>query len=383
MKKLQRKEPSQYKLNDEGYILKKDAFGRHILYIPLLFRTMVLKLMHNAPLAGHLGAKKTAEQINRYFVWPSMTEDIERHIKECEICRKAKYRTTKRTQFHVASDIPEWPWHTIHIDFKTGLPQTSRRNNGFILVVDKLTKRMHLSPCRKDITARQTGDVLFQEIIRHHGVPVKIISDRDPRFTSGYWKDVWSAVFTKLNMSTARHPQTDAQAERGIKTIVEMLRCFCLENPSDWDEKIFACEYAYNDSIHPSTGYTPFQLDMGRHPNTPIALLMKKFSDVRIDHTEPEVFLKEFAANISSTKARLNEMQKKQAKLLNSRTLQDHHYEVDEYVFMENPTVNDIRTLPALQERFLGPFRVMEVVQPGVYRLNTDKSDVVEDRHKP
>ena len=114
---------------------------------------------------------------------------------------------------------------------------------------------------------------------------------------------------------------------------------------------------------------------MGRHPNTPIALLMKKFSDVRIDHTEPEVFLKEFATNISSTKARLNEIQKKQAKLLNSRTLQDHHYEVDEYVFMENPTVNDIRTLPALQERFLGPFRVMEVVQPGVYRLNTDKSD--------
>ena len=97
--------------------------------------------------------------------------------------------------------------------------------------------------------------------------------DRDPRFTSNFWKALCKRLGTNLNMSTSHHPQTDGQTERANRTIEDMLRAYVAPHQSDWDEHLIAAEFAYNNSVQASTGSTPFYLNHGRHPHTPLSLL--------------------------------------------------------------------------------------------------------------
>jgi hypothetical protein len=270
---------------------------------------------------------------------------------------------------HIPYSIPDYPWQVFHMDFKTGLPRTARGNDSFVLMICRLTKRMHVLPCKKTISTIQTGDLMFNEIIRHHGFSEKIITDRDPRFTSQFWTELWNHLYTKLNLSTARHPQTDSQAERGIRTIVEMIRAFCSDNPTSWDKLLGAFEFAYNDSIHPMTGYTPFQLDIGRNPHTPISLMIKRFArNAEID--SPLQHVKDYSKVIEEVKAKLQKFSEKQAAILRGRASPAYFFEPGDYVLIENPKVNDIRTLPALDDRFIGPYKVLEVVGPNIYKLD-------------
>ena len=212
-----------------------------------------MELFHSVPLAGHLAKDKTTHKIKRYFHWPGVDEDVAKYCDSCKDCKLGKYRTHKRGAAHIPYDVPDYPWQVVHMDYKTGLPLTRRNKDAFVIFVCKLTKRLRAVPCRKDITATQTADIMFREVVRNHGIPEVIISDRDPKFTSSFWQTLWRTIFTRLNMSTARHPATDSQAERAIRTMVEMLRVFCHENPHEWDMTLGALEFAYNDSLHPAT----------------------------------------------------------------------------------------------------------------------------------
>jgi hypothetical protein len=363
--------PKNYIVDDYGALFyspsSKDVKR---LYVPQRLRNEVLTLLHSNPLSGHLAKDKTTKRIKRYFHWEGIDADVVDFIKSCDACTSSKYRTHKASKIHVPYPIPDYPWQVFYMDFKTGLPRTKRGHDSFVVFVDKLTKRMHAVPCKKTITSEQTAHIVFWEIIRHHGIPETVISDRGPQFTAAYWKTLWTTIFTKLNMSTARHPNTDSQAERGVRTIVEMLRSFCHENVTDWDDLIGANEFAYNDSVHPLTGYTPFQLDIGRTPHTPISLMLKRFQTSISGSDNSFAFLSRWSQSIEQTKRRLEEYNDKQAKLLRSRSSAPIFYEPGDWVKIENPSVNDIRRLPALVDRFIGPYKVLEVVAPGTYKLD-------------
>ena len=373
LQRVKEKTAKNYITNDDGFLCYQPAGTRAMrLYVPGTFRKDILELLHSVPLAGHLAKDKTIHRIKRFFHWPGIDEDVTRFIKECLQCGRAKYRTHKPGRVHIPYPIPESPWEVMHIDFKTGLPRTKRGHDSFIIVMCRLTKRMHLIPCKKNITTEQTAELLFWEAIRHHGFPEKIISDRDPRFTSHYWTNLWKYLYTKLNMSTARHPSTDSQAERGIRTMVEMLRAFCSHHPNQWEELFGAYEFAYNDSVHPQTGYTPFQLDMGRCPHTPVSLLIQRFVKTGTK-AEPFEFLRTYSKVIDNVKERLEKFSKKQAQLLQQRSSPAWSYEPGDQVLLENPRVNDIRLLPALEDRFIGPYMVLEYgaqpIQTGFFKF--------------
>ena len=119
--------------------------------------------------------------------------------------------------------VPEWKWEHISMDFVQGLPLTQRKHDAIWVVVDRLTKSAHFLPVTMEYPIERLSELYVREIMRLHGVPVSIVSDRDPRFTSRLWSELQRQLGTQLNLSTAYHPQSDGQTERTIMTLEDML----------------------------------------------------------------------------------------------------------------------------------------------------------------
>ncbi|CAL8996744.1 unnamed protein product [Prunus brigantina] len=165
--------------------------------------------------------------------------------------------------------IPEWKWERITMDFVFKLPRTQNKHDEVWVIVDRLTKSAHFLPVRANYTLNKLAKIFMDEIVRLHGVPVTIVSDRDPRFTSRFWAKLNEAFGTQLQFSTAFHPQTDGQSERTIQTLEDMLRACALQFRGDWDEKLPLMEFAYNNSYQASIKMSPYDALYGKQCRTP------------------------------------------------------------------------------------------------------------------
>jgi hypothetical protein len=124
--------------------------------------------------------------------------------------------------------VPPYPWHTVGLDFVSSLPMI-KGYDSVLVTVDHLTRMAHFTPCRCDITSKQTAELFVKEVIRLHGVPQVLVSDRDPLLTADFWASLWQLLGTRLNMSTARRPQTDGLSERSNESMQQLLRCYACE----------------------------------------------------------------------------------------------------------------------------------------------------------
>ena len=134
------------------------------------------------------------------------------------------------------------------MDFIDGLPKTRRGNEGIWVIVDRLTKTARFIPVKVTRTAVTLAEIFMREIVRLHGVPVSIVSDRDPIFTSRFWEALQTALGTRLDLSTAYHPQTDGQTERLNRTLEDMLRACILDFGGSWEDHPYLVEFTYNNS---------------------------------------------------------------------------------------------------------------------------------------
>ncbi|KAJ9506932.1 hypothetical protein QJQ45_016503, partial [Haematococcus lacustris] len=133
---------------------------------------------------------------------------------------------------------------------------------------------LHLIPTTTTATAHDTARLLFDHIIKHHGLPEAIISDRDPKFTSDFWTSLFHHTGTRLLLSSAYHPLTDGEIEQANRTVEDMLWPYVNDHKADWDQHLAAVEFAYISSEHAGPAFTPFHLNYGQHPTTPSALLL-------------------------------------------------------------------------------------------------------------
>lgn len=183
------------------------------------------------------------------------------------------------------------------MDFVIGLPLTPRKKDVIWVIVDKLTKLAHFLPIRMDYTLEKYAELYINEIVRLYGVLISIISDRDLRFTSKFWKKLHEALSTRLNFSTAFHPQTDGQSERVIQVLEDMLRSCAIEFEGSWERYLLLVEFAYNNSYHTSIKMAPYEALYGRKCRTPlcwIKLSEAKFIDLElIRQTEKVKIIKE------------------------------------------------------------------------------------------
>ena len=156
------------------------------------------------------------------------------------------------------------------MDFVFKLPPTTQRHDDIWVVVDRLTKSAHFLPIREKFSPHKLANLFLNHIVGLHGVPVSIILDRDPRFTSRFWKGLMKEVGVKLNLSTAFHPQTDGQSERTIQTLEDMLRSCVLQFKGHWNEYLPLAEFTYNNSYHTSIEISPYEALYGKQCHTPL-----------------------------------------------------------------------------------------------------------------
>ena len=153
---------------------------------------------------------------------------MERHIgdfvRRCFTCQQIKVEHQRLAGLLHPLEVAEWKWEHITMDFVTHLPRTSRKHDAVWVIVDRLTKSTHFLVVLMTFTLEEFYKLYIRKIVRFHRVPVSIVSDRDPRFTTQFWKSFQIAMGAQLRMSTAFHPQTDGQLERTIQVLEDMLR---------------------------------------------------------------------------------------------------------------------------------------------------------------
>jgi hypothetical protein len=362
----------QFSLTD-GLWYKQHADGRSRVVIPedAKLQESILHELHDSRATAHMGQRRTTEQVSRYFWWPGMTSYIKAYIKHCHACQVMKAGHRKPSGLLRPLQIPSRPWSSVSMDLITALPPSGSGNDCIFVVVDRMTKMCHFEACSTTITAVQLAELFTRVCWRHHGMPLEIVSDRDPRFTARFWQSFWKCIGTNLAMSSAYHPQTDGQTERTNRTLEQMLRFYVNRQLSNWDELLLCCEFAYNNSEQASTGHTPFFLNYGMHPLTPVARQLPEKMLV-LETTER---LKRLASAQDHAKESIAEAQRRQ-KAHADRSRSDVGYEVGQSVLLKlKGRPQQKGPAQKLRPERAGPFKIVEVMTPNI-AMRLDMSTV-------
>ncbi|GJU90175.1 putative reverse transcriptase domain-containing protein [Tanacetum coccineum] len=222
-------------------------------------RALIMHESHKSKYSIHPGSDKMYQDLKKLYWWPNMKAEIATYVSKCLTCAKVKIEYQKPSGLLVQPEIPQWKWENITMDFVTKLPKTAAGQDTIWVIVDRLTKSAHFLPMREDDTLEKLTRQYLKEVVSRHGVPVSIISDRDGRFTSHFWKSLNKALGTRLDMSTTYHLETDGQSERTIQTLEDMLRACVLDFGKGWDRHLPLVEFSYNNSYHTSIKAAPFE----------------------------------------------------------------------------------------------------------------------------
>ncbi|CAN6454525.1 unnamed protein product [Victoria cruziana] len=363
MVKRAKQESSAVSVDEQGQIR---YLGRVWIPSDAGLRNELLDSLHSSRFTIHPGGTKMYRAARHHFWWPGMRKDIADFVAHCLICQQVKAEHQRPGRLLTPWELPEWKWDEVTMDFVMGLPRTRRQHDAIWVVVDRLSKSAHFLAICANMPLEGLADLYIREIVRLHGVPRAIVSDRDPRFTSRFWKAFQNALGTKLKMSSAFHPQTDGQSERTILTIEDMLRACILEWQSEWDRHLPLVEFAYNNSYHASIEMAPFEALYGRPCRAP-----GYWSDIADAKFEDPLIIKYYADQVHLIRERLQTAQHRQ-KCYADRRRRALEFEVGDSVFLKiSPTKGIFRfgKKGKLSPRFIGPFEVIEKIGPCAYRL--------------
>ncbi|GKB21870.1 reverse transcriptase domain-containing protein, partial [Tanacetum coccineum] len=246
------------------------------------------------------------------YWWPGMKKDTAEYVSKCLTCLKVKAEHQRPSGLLQQPEIPVWKWEGTTMDFDYKMDRLAR--------------------------------LYLNEIVARHGVPISIISDRDSRFTSRFWQSMQEALGTRLDMSTAYHPQTDGQSERTIKTLEYMLIACVLDFEGSWDVHLPLVEFSYNNSYHSSVRCAPFEALYGKKCRSPI--MWAEVGECQL--IRPEL-VQETTEKITQIKDRLKYARDRQ------KNYADKKRKPLEF---------------SVAPRFVGPFEIVEKVSPVAYQLD-------------
>ncbi|GJW34540.1 putative reverse transcriptase domain-containing protein [Tanacetum coccineum] len=238
-------------------------------------REALMTEAHSSPFSIHPGSTKMYHDLKQHFWWSGMKRDVATFVSKCLICQQVKIEHQRASGLLQPLDIPVWKWDEISMDFVTGLPRTQRKHDAIWVVVDRLTKSAHFLPIRKDYPVSKIAEMFQQEIVRLHGTPSAIVSDREPMFQRLVSEKVDRSCGNRgLSLMSAfilrSHGQSRYCPMFSQKTLEDMLRSCALEWAGNWDDYICLVEFAYNNSWHASIKCAPFEMLYGRKCRAPI-----------------------------------------------------------------------------------------------------------------
>ncbi|GJU63793.1 putative reverse transcriptase domain-containing protein [Tanacetum coccineum] len=329
-------------------------------------RELIMNESHKSKYSIHPGSDKMYQDLKKLYWWPNMKAEIATYVSKCLTCAKVKAECQKPSGLLVQPVIPVWKWENIAMDFVTKLTKTSSGQDTIWVTVDRLTKSAHFLPMKETDSMEKLTRQYLKEVVSRHGVPVSIISNRDSKFTSHFWKSLNEALGTQLDMSTAYHPQTDGQSERTIQTLEDMLRVCVIDFGKGRDRHLPLVEFTYNNSYHTSIKAAPFEALYGRKCRSPIC--WAEVGDAQL--TGPEI-VHETTEKIIQIKKRIQVARDRQ-KSYADRRRKPLEFEVGDKVMLEvSPWKEVIRfgKRGKLNTRYIGPFKILAKVGTLAYRL--------------
>nr|AAT69617.1 putative polyprotein [Oryza sativa Japonica Group] len=329
-------------------------------------KDLILTEAHQTQYSIHPGSTKMYQDLKEKFWWASMRREIAGFVALCDVCQRVKAEHQRPAGLLQPLQIPEWKWEEIGMDFITGLPRTSSGHDSIWVVVDCLTKVTHFIPVHTTYTGKRLAELYLARIMCLHGVPKKIVSDRGSQFTSKFWQKLQEELGTRLNFSTAYHPQTDGQTERVNQILEDMLRACALDFGGAWDKSLPYAEFSYNNSYQASLQMAPFEALYGRKCRTP--LFWDQTGERQLFETE---VLTEAEGKVRTVRERLRIAQSRQKSYADNRR-RELTFEAGDYVYFRVTPLRGVhrfQTKGKLAPRFVGLYRILERRGEVAYQL--------------
>jgi hypothetical protein len=329
-------------------------------------RTKLVAALHDSAIGGHSGTQATYQRVKKVFYWRGLKADVVQFVQQCAICQKAKSERTHPAGLLQPLPVPQGVWEDVTMDFIEGLPK-SEGFDTILVVVDRFSKYSHFFPLKHPFTAKGVAQVFLDNVVKLHGVPKSLVSDRDKVFTSSFWKNLFQLMEVKLLMSTAYHPQTDGQSERVNQCLEMYLRCAVNSQPTKWKSWLALAEYWYNTTYHAVLGCTPFRVLYGY--DAPMLALPRL---INIEDPDVTTWVKERSAFSAMLKEQLARAQLRMKQYADKgRTPRE--FQVGELVLLklqpyaQKTVVN--RPCPKLSFKFFGPYKIIARVGAVAYKL--------------
>ncbi|GJZ55503.1 putative reverse transcriptase domain-containing protein, partial [Tanacetum coccineum] len=281
-------------------------------------RTLIMHGSHKSKYSVHPGSDKMYQDMKKLYWWPNMKADIATYVSKCLTCLKVKAEHQKPSGLLVQTEIPQWKWDNITMDFITKLPRTSSGYDTIWVIVDRLTKFAHFLPMRENDPMDKLARLYMKEVVTRHGIPVSIICDRDGRFTSNFWRD-----FKRL-----------------------------------WERHLPLIEFSYNNSYHASIKASPFEAPYGRKCRLPVCWV--EVGDAQL--TDPEL-IHETTEKIVQIKQRIQVARDRQKSYVDVRR-KPLEFQVVDKVLGKVGTVAYRLELPQQLSRVHSTFHLYFVEEP-------------------
>jgi hypothetical protein len=329
-------------------------------------KSKLFSSFHSSAFGGHSGNRVTHHRLKQLFYWPKFKQFITQEVAECPVCQISKTEKVKYPGLLHPLKIPKMKWTEISLDFIEGLPK-SRGKDVILVVVDRLTKYAHFLPLAHPYIVQKVADVFIDNIVKLHGPPSVIISDRDRIFTSKIWGEIFDALKVTLNFSTAYHPETDGQTERVNQCVEQYLRCMAFQEPKKWCDWLPAVELWYNCSYHTTIKMSPFEA-LYEYPPPLIQELTipcNATAETQVTLLEKDHMIKSLQQNMLQAQQRM----KKYADM--NRT--ERSFDIGEMVYLKmqpyRETALGLRNSLKLTSKWYGSFKIIKKVGKLAYQL--------------
>jgi hypothetical protein len=328
--------------------------------------TKLISTFHASTLGGHSGIQATYQRLKKLFFWQGMKQVVEFFVKQCDVCQKAKHELCKYPGLLHPLPIPQQSWSDISLDFIEGLPNS----NGYsviLVIVDRFTKYSHFFPLKHPFSAVLMAQLFLDNIVKLHGVPKSIVSDRDKIFTSAFWTELFKLLNTDLKFSTIYHPQSDGQTERVNQCLEMFLHCSVQSTPKQWVKWLPLAGLWYNTSYHSSLNCTPFKALYGVDPSLGLLSSVKPS-----DHQDVAELLQERQGFTDLLKEQLSKAQNRM-KLQADHKRTERHFQIGEQVLLKlQPYAQSLvvnRQFTKLSYKYFGPYEIIAKVGTVAYKL--------------
>ena len=348
-------DPDKYELREGVYMLKE----RIVIPNAPALRQSIIAEVHDNPFYGHKGVQRTLEHLQRSFTWPRMRADVAEYVRQCQSCQQHKVPRVKPGGLLQPVEIPDGPWECVSLDFITCLPKTPRGNDALIVFVDKFSKMTHLVPCNLNIDARQCAEAYRDHVFKYHGLAKKFLTDRDSRFTGNFTEALTTALHSRQALSTSFHPQTDGQTEIMNQIVEDTIRHYVSPTQEDWDTWLTPVEFAINNSYQKSINTTPFRLNAGRDPHTPLTV------DLPSKGPAAHNWLAEQAHWVQRAKHCIKAAQDRQQTYANQKR-RPVEYKLNQWVWLSTRNLKlQVGGTKKFLPKYIGPFQITQLVGTG------------------